>query len=304
LETNDPRSSHKEDIRSTLIRIGAISERRVELFRSKTRDNEFLNVFRDSLSSVIFINDFYVGDNEFVGGKYRETFDPIEGTTWSEAFEDIADSERRYTTYRQFIADRDLCDFGCGAGGFLKLSRATAKSVQGVELQRDFLQDLNHNGIKCHSSIDEVAGDLDVVSLFHCLEHLPNPTSVLNSIRLKLKSNGDGIVIIEVPHARDFLIDLLKIDEFIEFTLWSQHLVLHTRESLRLLLADAGFKNIVIEGVQRYGLTNHINWLVNKKPGGHKSFLSILQSPELEHAYKNALTKIDSTDTLVAIATT
>ncbi|MDP4837761.1 MAG: hypothetical protein NWS01_11550, partial [Burkholderiales bacterium] len=86
--------------------------------------------------------------------------------------------------------------------------------------------------------------------------------------------------------------------------LWSQHLVLHTRDSLRLLLADAGFNNIVIQGVQRYGVSNHLHWLSTKKPGGHRSLISALETPELQLAYQNALSKIDATDTLTVIATT
>ncbi len=86
--------------------------------------------------------------------------------------------------------------------------------------------------------------------------------------------------------------------------MWSQHLVLHTRESLRLILADAGFKNIIIEGIQRYSIANHFQWLTNKKPGGHKSLLSALQTPELLASYEKALARIDATDTIIAIATT
>ena len=92
--------------------------------------------------------------------------------------------------------------------------------------------------------------------------------------------------------------------EFIDFTLWSQHLVLHTRESLTLLLKDAGFKNVVITGIQRYGISNHIHWLKNKQPGGHRSVLSAMETPDLKASYENALARIDATDTLVAIATT
>ena len=111
-------------------------------------------------------------------------------------------------------------------------------------------------------------------------------------------------MIIEVPHARDFLIHNLKVKDFIDFTLWSQHLILHTRESLRLILADAGFKNIVIQGVQRYSIANHFHWLSHKQPGGHKSLLSAIETPELVASYHQALARIDATDTLVAIATT
>ncbi len=56
------------------------------------------------------------------------------------------------------------------------------------------------------------------------------------------------------------------------------------------------------EGVQRYPLSNHLNWLDNGKPGGHKSPISILDSDALSEMYQNSLARIDATDTLVAIA--
>ena len=73
---------------------------------------------------------------------------------------------------------------------------------------------------------------------------------------------------------------------------------------MRAFLHDAGFKSIVIEGVQRYGLSNHLHWLRNKLPAGHKSNLSLLESPVLKTAYADALSRLDANDTLVAVATT
>jgi SAM-dependent methyltransferase len=299
----DTREKAVVGIRETLNRIGAISNDRVELFSSKTRDNPNLNVYRDTISNVIFIDNHYVGDSEYVSGDYRNQPKPLTKSVGRD-YEDITDNERRYNSYRQFLTAKEICDFGCGAGSFLKRAQSITKSVCGVELQKNYADALNNLGINCYESIKNITQPLDVVTLFHCLEHLPNPTSILQNLRESLKSDGDGTLIVEVPHARDFLIENLNSKEFIDFTLWSQHLVLHTRESLRLLLADAGFKNIIIEGVQRYSIANHFQWLSKKKPGGHKSLLSTLQTPELIVAYEKALARIDATDTIVALATT
>ena len=111
-----------------------------------------------------------------------------------------------------------------------------------------------------------------------------------------------GRILIEVPHANDFLLSTVNCEDFKQFTVWSQHLVLHTRESLRKTLEFVRLEEIQIEGVQRYPLSNHINWLANGKAGGHKSPLSSLDSDALLDAYQNSLARIDATDTLVAIA--
>ena len=105
-----------------------------------------------------------------------------------------------------------------------------------------------------------------------------------------------------MAHANDFLLNAVACDELKQCTLWSQHLVLHTRDSLRKTLEYFGFENVLIEGVQRHSLSNHLAWLATGKPWGHKSPLSLLDCDVLSDAYRNTLCRIDATDTLVAIA--
>jgi len=297
-------AKNKNEIQSkisdTLLRIGAIKKENLEIFSNKTRDNNCLTVFRDSMSKVIYIDDFYVGEKIYESGSYRNEFNQSS----IRDFEDLTDSDRRFNSYKQFIAGKSIVDFGCGAGSFMKQSRNLAKSLVGVELQKNFIDALNKENIKCFKDVNEIENEQDCIFLFHSLEHLHNPIDLLIKIRNKLKGNEQGKIIIEVPHAKDFLINTLKAQSFIDFTLWSQHLVLHTRESLRLLLEYCGFKGVIIEGVQRYSISNHINWLNNNKPGGHKEILSLFETQELVGAYANALSKIDANDTLVAIAHT
>ena len=79
-------------------------------------------------------------------------------------------------------------------------------------------------------------------------------------------------------------------------------MILHTRTSLTCILEAAGFKSVHINGVQRYPLSNHLNWLANGKPGGHRSSLSLIDNFELKEIYAKTLNGLDATDTLVAVA--
>ena len=49
-------------------------------------------------------------------------------------------------------------------------------------------------------------------------------------------------------------------------------------------------------------MSNHLNWIVNGMAAGHKSILSTIDTYNLNIEYQNALSKIDATDTLIAIA--
>ena len=286
-----------EKILETLQRLGLTSDATTEVLSRKTRDNNNLKVMKDSLSGVIYIDGFYVGNDEYISGEYRNEKLDLHSTP---DFERLCDAKRRVSNYKKYYAGFDICDVGCGAGDFLRGANSEANSVSGVELQESYLEALNNNGIASFSSIEESDKKFDTIFSFHALEHFDNPISMLNSMRQSLVDGGR--VVIEVPHANDFLLSKLKSQEFIDFTLWSQHLILHTRDSLHRFLLDTGFSNIIIEGVQRYPLSNHLTWLSESKPGGHKSNLALVDSNELSAAYENALRGIDATDTLVAVA--
>ena len=63
----------------------------------------------------------------------------------------------------------------------------------------------------------------------------------------------------------------------------------------------AGFQKIQIKGLQRYPLANHLYWLKNGKPGGHREW-TFLRTDKLDTAYEELLDQIDKTDTLIAVA--
>ena len=46
----------------TLKKLNLISDSRRELYSKSTRDIENLNVFKDSATGIIYIDDFYCGD--------------------------------------------------------------------------------------------------------------------------------------------------------------------------------------------------------------------------------------------------
>ena len=61
----------KTNIRSMLERIGAIRPENIEIFSNNTRDVNGLRVYRDKVSKVIFIDNYYVGEQEYSSGEYR-----------------------------------------------------------------------------------------------------------------------------------------------------------------------------------------------------------------------------------------
>ena len=109
-----------------------------------------------------------------------------------------------------------------------------------------------------------------------------------------------GKLILEVPHANDLLIKT-DIKQFKDFIFWSQHLILHTEKSLYKFLKLSKFKKVKFICVQRYNFSNHIKWIIEKKPSGHEGYLKINKTMNKE--YENFLVKNKLTDTIIAVAT-
>ena len=290
----------KSSILKTLENLNLTSNKTRKLFSSRTRDIDNLKVWKDEASGVIFIDEYYTGDESYISGSYRDDRS-ILSQTGKGSFEEDKDATRRFKTNLKFASGKKIADFGCGKGKFLRLIDPYCKSSIGIELQQNYLDELNADKIKCVNDLEIVNNNsLDVCFSFHVIEHLPDPIKILSALKNKIIKGGK--LVIEVPHANDFLLKNVLNEDFKQFTLWSQHLVLHTRESLFRFLKFSGFENINIRGVQRYPLSNHLNWLAYGKPGGHKSSLSLIDSNSLNNEYEDALARIDSTDTLVAVA--
>jgi hypothetical protein len=210
-------------------------------------------------------------------------------------------AQRRFEQFKNIVANKKWIDVGTGAGGILDLLSPIASETVAVEPQENARKYLAESGYKVYTSVGEVPySDFDVVTLFHVFEHLTDPVGTLKILRNKMSQEAK--LIIEVPHAKDFLISFLDLDVFKSFTFWSEHLILHTRDSLKIFLESAGFSNICIKSYQRYPLANHLHWLAKGKPGGHIVW-DYLRTAELDTAYANMLAKIDISDTLIAVAT-
>ena len=212
----------------------------------------------------------------------------------------IEDDYRRAIQFEKYFKNKNILDFGCGWGGFLKNIKKY-KSLNGVELRKECINYIQNNLKKIHISdnLNSFNKKFDIITLFHVLEHIPYQVKTLKILKKKLRNKGK--IIIEVPHAEDFLILQEELKEFKNFTFWSEHLILHTYKSLKTILSKSGFQNINIQYYQRYNFSNHLGWFLKRKPGGHDFYKKIV-STELNFSYSENLKRLGKTDTLIAIA--
>ena len=292
-------SGTKHTIEEQLISLNIIDKSQVIEFYPKVRDRNDVKVLRCNHSGVIYLSSTNHIEQSYYNDKKGTSY--WSSNTREGALKDTyIDDTRRFNQFKELITNKKYLDVGSGLGGVLDYMKTLAKEVGAVEPQDEIRELLKSLGYQVHKSIDSVpAKSTEVITLFHVFEHLTDPLGSLKQLHTALADNGK--IVIEVPHARDILIETFQLDSFKGFTFWSEHLILHTRKSLENFLAAAGFKNITVTGFQRYPLANHLYWLNKGKPGGHTQFIQ-LRNAGMENEYANLLNTIDQTDTLIAIA--
>ena len=307
---SEPLNYYLNPIFNELIKLKLISKSNLRTISNKTRDKK-IKVIKDLRTKIIFLekyittNDYYSllkykDDDRKVLDKSKRKIANVKTFSGNIKTPIIEDDYRRASQFEKNLKNKDIIDFGCGWGGFLRNIK-NYKSLSGVELRKECINFIKNNiqKIDISDNINSFDKKFDIITMFHVLEHIPYQTETLKVLKSKLKNKGK--IIIEVPHAEDFLILQEEIKEFKNFTFWSEHLILHTYKSLKSILLKSGFKNIKIQYYQRYNFSNHLGWFLKRKPGGHNFYKEIV-SDKLNSSYCENLIKLGQTDTLIAIA--
>jgi 2-polyprenyl-3-methyl-5-hydroxy-6-metoxy-1,4-benzoquinol methylase len=287
-------------IKELLIKLGISDLDSIVDFFPFVRDRADVSVLKCKKSGVLFLS----GSDHINFSHYEEmnSFSYWNVEDRERAVNQVLeDTNRRKALLNPIVTNKKWLDVGTGSGALLdQISKLTFKA-DAVEPQKEAQHFLKEVGYTVYSSLKEInkVEEYDIITLFHVFEHFLDPLGELEIINSLLKNNGR--IIIEVPHANDFLISFLNFEPFKKFTFWSEHLILHTRESLRMFLEKSGFREITIKGCQRYPLVNHLYWLSKGKPGGHE-FWNFIRTMELDSAYEKMLSSIDKNDTLIAFA--
>ena len=265
------------------------------LLSTTCRDSNEISVLEDSNTGVIYLD---WPENKVHKINYSNT----RNTSNNFCLEDLHNTTSRINEVLPFVGNEKILDFGCGDGSFLnEISKFLGKKkCIGIEASENARLKLEENGISALQDLKDLDEKVSLICCFHVLEHLDQPELILKSFR-NLLSLTKGYLIIEVPHSNDPLLRLYKNQDFKNFTFWSQHLILHNEKSLRALCNHAGFSEVNIVLKQRYPLSNHLNWLIEGKPGGHKTKFSLIDNDNLNNLYANSLIKMGYSDTILAI---
>lgn len=193
-----------------------------------------------------------------------------------------------------------LLEIGSGSGAFLDSIRPYVSQVVGIEPDVNYRQSIcSELQIDVRSSLDQCDGQpFDVVTVFHVLEHITEPVVFLRSIHRVMAD--EGVLLLEVPNVDDALVSVYRIPAYMGFYFQKAHLYYFSSATLLEALKQAGF-SASVQGVQRYDISNHIQWMLTGQPGGQGCYDHVFL-PSAQAAYADSLIRAGCCDTLWAIA--
>ena len=285
--------------RELLSALGLIDPENIVKFSDRVRDREDIYSLRCRSTGIIFLSDSKHAGKEYYSQK---TLEPGVVKLGSElrVLPALGDTERRCQLIKTLVTGSKWLDFGCGGGALLSELKDKPKIAVGLDPDSSKSRRINTESVDIYGSLQELPPqEFDIVTMFHVFEHLADPLGELRALKKFLRSGSR--LVIEVPHARDLMLAYGFSSAYKEFALWSEHLILHTKDSIAAFLQESGFRVSAIKRIQRYPLSNHLFWLLRKQPGGHKRWKN-LNCKAIEVFYSRLLAALDMTDTLYVVA--
>lgn len=257
----------------------------------EVRDHKELQIYECTNCGLVFLSSF-----SHITDKYYAESNMHQGVIVPEQLlkQTFEDDDRRFRFLKDITKGKKVLDFGCGYGGFLKYTKEIADEVYGLEIEEAASEYCQKQGINIISLEDDYK--FDVITMFHVIEHLLNPLDILQQLKEKL--NEGGIIIIETPNSNDALLTLYESTAFSKFTYWGCHVYLYNEKNLIELGVQSGMKLKFAKQVQRYPLANHLYWLSQGKPGGHKIWQQI-NDEKLNQLYAEKLGELGTCDTII-----
>lgn len=109
------------------------------------------------------------------------------------------------------------------------------------------------------------SGSYDLVTMWHVLEHVKDPVELLENAYHLLKPGG--ALCVEVPNLSDEL--MTRSDAFRARSFMVEHISYFSPHTLTLAASNAAAgAEVVVDGYQRYGILNYMNWVFQNAPQG------------------------------------
>ena len=241
-------------------------------------------------------------DSFYAGKKYRELLGESSDAEGFWTKHDIHQIRNLNVLWPNSIRNRVVADIGCAAGSFLDHISGLAARSLAMEPCREYHPSLSRRGYEVYDSLINARVDyndrVDVAFSLATVEHVEHPLNFFSEIRQLLKPGG--LFLVSTPNRRDILMDLLG-DDYQQFFYRTVHRWYFDMPSLADLARRCGFDIVKESCVQRFGISNALAWLKDRKPTGDQ-VLPAMDDPLLNQFWQTYLESKGSGDYLYLIA--
>ena len=168
--------------------------------------NHLFDLYHDTEWDMLFTHPQPNDLSVYYESKNYKPHQSVNKSLWDYIYHFIRNQSFRYKLLiiKKFHPDAtSLLDYGTGTGEFLHYLHKKDFIVSGVEPNNKAREQANillNNRIKV--SINEIEDRFDIISMWHVLEHLPQPISIIKKLKERLHS--DGLLIVAVPNFKSF----------------------------------------------------------------------------------------------------
>jgi 2-polyprenyl-3-methyl-5-hydroxy-6-metoxy-1,4-benzoquinol methylase len=235
-------------------------------------------------------------DSLYAGAHYRQLLG--EGTDADSFFaeHDILQLQNLSALWPDSLRGQVIADVGCAAGSFLDHVAGLAAETIAVEPCIGYHESLRARGYSVFPYAADAATSLgrrvDIATSFSCIEHVRDPRSFLAEIGTMLKPTGQ--LLVSTPNRADILMDLLPND-YPSFFYRSVHRWYFDVTSFARCAELAGLRVVKSRVVHRFGLSNTLTWLRDRRPVG-RSLLPHLDSPLVDRFWQSYLEQVGCGD--------
>lgn len=275
----------------------------VEVVADKFRYETPQKGYRCLGCGLIFIHPRMTSEEErrFYELEYGIIYSAEKSTTPADLFKARQGEARVFLDWTEpFIRPSDAAlEIGCASGYFLDLIRGRVASVSGVETHVELREYACQLGIDVKDDIARISSaSMDLVFVFFVLEHVGDPLAFLAAIRRVCRPGAR--VMFVVPNVDDALLSVYKVAKFRDFYFTPAHQFYYSPTTMATLFRQAGFARFEIFQKQRYDISNHMQWMMDGRPGGMGRFDGIF-SPALNTEYRRSLEAHQVADGLFAV---
>lgn len=198
------------------------------------------------------------------------------------------------------ICNLRVLDYGCGSGGFLYEARDRIRNLIGFDMSSRVCDNHSTAGFECYDKLEDVPKGVEIIVLFHVLEHIPAPWDLLSDLSTRFRSCRYFVV--EVPNNDEALLSIFRSGSYRSSHYSAEHLYYFTPVTLRNVVARAGLMPTIETQLQRYTIANNFGWL-RHNAGGSQNVWRCFNDERLNDQYERVLVEQGAADSIFFVCT-